>query len=140
MEAKKSSTRRKSVKSSLKYGKTEWVLEIEEERLLWSIAPKKVEPIPDEISAISDAIDHPFGGKDILGLVKHGSGRRVALLVDDGTRTTPHKKILPVVLDRLNKAGIPDRNITAIIAVGTHRKLTEEEITDRFGIYIRNRI
>jgi nickel-dependent lactate racemase len=130
----------KSIEVSLRYGKTELVSRIEEERLLWSIAPKKVEPISDETTAITYAIDHPFGDKDIQGLAKHRSGGRIALLVDDWTRTTPHKKILPVLLDRLNKAGIPDHNITAIIAVGTHRKLRDQEILDRFGTDIQKRI
>jgi len=62
------------------------------------------------------------------------------LLVDDNTRNTPQKKILPILLEELNKAGVDDNCITALIALGTHRPMKDEEIRERFGKEVVNRI
>lgn len=130
---------RKLAEVQLKYGKSDLHLEIDKDRLFWVTAPNGIRPVTEETSAIASAIDHPLGDKDIPSLARRKPGGSVALLVDDGTRTTPHKKILPILIGRLNQAGIPDRNITAIVAVGTHRKLTDQEIRARFG-EVRDRI
>lgn len=62
------------------------------------------------------------------------------LLVDDNTRSTPQKRILPILLEELNKAGVNDNNITGLIALGIHRAMENWEIRKRFGEEIVNRI
>ena len=62
------------------------------------------------------------------------------LLVDDNTRSTPHQQILPTLLNELNAAGVPDDSITAIIALGTHRPMTEAECLEHYGEEVLSRI
>ncbi len=60
-------------------------------------------------------------------------GQRVAILVDDCTRKTPVAQILPHVLAELQAAGIPPRQITVVVALGTHRPLTPAELCAKLG-------
>ncbi|NPA37743.1 MAG: DUF2088 domain-containing protein, partial [Chlorobi bacterium] len=46
----------------------------------------------------------------------------------------------PYILGELNEAGVEDDQITLIIGTGTHRDMTEEEILERFGEDIVNRV
>ena len=118
---------------SVRYGDDSVALTVDDDRLLWSIGPKDVDPVANESAAVADALNNPTGCTAIPDLARAKKAHNAVLLVDDLTRTTPHKIILPLVLDQLNSAGIDDKHITAIVAVGTHRKLTDQEIVDRFG-------
>ena len=55
-------------------------------------------------------------------------GMEVVLLFDDLQRPTPVHLALPEIMDRLNRAGIPDERITGICAVGTHPIPTPEQL------------
>ena len=45
----------------------------------------------------------------------------VAIIVDDPARATPVAQMLPPILHELLKAGISRKNITIVMALGTHR-------------------
>jgi nickel-dependent lactate racemase len=57
----------------------------------------------------------------------------VALLFDDLQRPTPVHLALPEILDRLNRAGIPDQRITGICALGTHPIPSLEQLKKKVG-------
>jgi lactate racemase len=59
--------------------------------------------------------------------------QRVVLIVDDLTRVTPVADMLPRIIGQLQEAGVPDSAIELLIALGTHRAMTEPEIEQRFG-------
>ena len=75
------------------------------------------------------AIRNPIGSPTLAELVAR-HGKRTLMLVDDSTRSTPQKLILPILLDELNAAGVPDSEISAMIALGTHRRMEHREIAD----------
>src|SRR5512139_2596033 len=60
-------------------------------------------------------------------------GMEVVVLFDDLQRPTPVHLALPEILNRLNRAGIPDERITGICAVGTHSILTPEQLEKKVG-------
>lgn len=60
-------------------------------------------------------------------------GRRVALIADDITRPTPTHRILPHLLNFLNDRGIRDDHVKLIVALGTHRPMTQSEIEMKYG-------
>jgi nickel-dependent lactate racemase len=64
----------------------------------------------------------------------------VVILVDDLTRPTPQQAILPILLDELNRCGVPDPQVTVLIALGTHRPMTAAEIRQRFGEQVTRRV
>lgn len=57
----------------------------------------------------------------------------VCILIEDLTRSSPKKTVLKVVLDTLKRIGIPAGNISVVIALGTHRPLSSEELAGAFG-------
>ncbi|MCS7280684.1 MAG: nickel-dependent lactate racemase [Desulfobacterota bacterium] len=85
----------------------------------------------DDESEIKRAIDEPIKSKRLEELAKLSS--EIAILFDDAQRNTPCHKIIPIVVDRLNRGGIPDERIRLVCAVGTHPVLTDEELKRRVG-------
>lgn len=55
------------------------------------------------------------------------------IIIDDHTRITPIKNILPHLLVYLNDAGIIPTNISILIAGGSHRFMTHQEIVQKLG-------
>lgn len=47
---------------------------------------------------------------------------------------------MPALLERLNKAGVKDRQISCIMALGTHRYMSETEIINKVGKEVYDRI
>lgn len=65
---------------------------------------------------------------------------KVVLVVDDYTRPTPTKIILPIVIDYLNKNGVKDYQIKLLMASGFHREMTVEEKELKYGKEILKRV
>ncbi len=67
---------------------------------------------------VGEALDHPAAGPALEDLAR---GRRsVTVLVPDATRKASLPLVLPLVLERLDRAGVPTRGITVLVACGTH--------------------
>jgi nickel-dependent lactate racemase len=64
---------------------------------------------------------------------KVGPSSNVAILIDDKTRPTPQRDILPVILERISAAGVSIDQVDIIIALGTHFAMNEDEIAERVG-------
>lgn len=102
------------------------------------LSPQRSTPLPDLDRAIADALDAPIGQAVLESWVQPGD--RVMLVSDDVTRLTPADRIIPALLERLNRAGVADQQISCIIALGTHRYMTEEELETRVGSPVYRRI
>ncbi len=100
--------------------------------------PAAAVPLADLDTEIGRALDHPIGQPPLSRRVRPGD--RVVLVSDDNTRLTPTDRILPPLLERLNAAGVPDANITCLMALGTHRYMTEEEMIAKVGRAVFGRI
>lgn len=123
----------------LPYGHTTRTIRLPEANLAWVDGPKYLAPVPDLPQAIRDAIQNPIGGPSLAALVaQHGT--KTVILVDDGTRSTPQAMILPILLDALNQAGVPDESISIMIGLGTHRRMNEEELVARVGAAVSGRV
>ena len=61
------------------------------------------------------------------------SSDRIAIIVEDLTRASPKKRILEALIEELDQVPIHRENVSVIIAVGTHRGLTPEELETTFG-------
>jgi nickel-dependent lactate racemase len=121
------------------YGNTTRLLRVPAANLAWVVGPKDTPHVANLPQAVRDAIRSPIGAPTLPDLVgRHGTD--TVILVDDGTRSTPQHLILPGVLDELNAAGVPDRDITALIARGTHRLMSEAECVAHYGEAVMARI
>lgn len=62
--------------------------------------------------------------------------KRILIVTDDITRVTPLPRLLSPLLQIFGEAGIDQKRILILIALGTHRKMTREEIEVKFGSFI----
>ena len=95
-------------------------------------------PIADETAAVCEALDRPIGTPPLVEIAK--PGERVAVIVNDITRLTRTDLLLPPVIETLNRAGVPDRDIFIVFALGIHRPQTEAERRSIIGDEISRRI
>jgi nickel-dependent lactate racemase len=95
------------------------------------IESRKMVPVPNVTRAVEEALNCPIGTPRLRELVKHN--QTVALVVTDITRHLPEEIILPLLLKELEAGGIKKRDITAIVATGTHRPNTHDELYKKFG-------
>ena len=107
------------------YGKTEICARIPTRNYLGNIEPIEKESIKDPKAEVTRALNEPIGTKRLSELVKPGN--KIAIVVNDHTRSTPTHLIMPPLLEELNKAGIPDSDITIIFGCGTHRAPKPDE-------------
>lgn len=112
--------------------------EVPERNLLEVLSPRPSVPLSDLDWAIKDALEAPINQKTLEEWVKPTDS--VVIVSDDNTRLTPADRILPSILDGLNSVGLPDSNISCIMALGTHRYMTEEEMSDKVGEDVYKRI
>ena len=85
----------------------------------------------DEVQAVQDALRKPIDSAPLVDLVKPVDS--VVVVHTDITRATPNQRILPVLLDELEAAGVRRRNITLLNGLGTHRRQTEAELRAMLG-------
>lgn len=121
----------KRTKFGLRYGSSEVVVELPDDRVIFMAEPVDVRGVVNQGDEVRRALANPIGSGSLRELAQRG--KKVAIAVDDITRSTPCRTILPVVIDELVTAGINVRDIKIIIALGTHRKMSEEEMLERYG-------
>ena len=112
-------------------------VEIAQENLLFTAAPRVMEQIPDQARIVEEALEHPIGTGKLEELLQPTD--RVVILVDDSTRPTPAADILPSILRRIHDVGVPVEAVTLFMAIGTHRVMTEEELRCKLGDEVRQR-
>ena len=67
-------------------------------------------------------------------------GRGTALIVvDDLGRPTPAHRIVPHLLRMLSAAGVPEGGISFLVATGSHRQLSAEEVERKLGAEVCRR-
>ncbi|MFW6372653.1 MAG: nickel-dependent lactate racemase [Thermodesulfobacteriota bacterium] len=115
-----------------------YTIEVPEKNLAEILGPVQGEPLSDLDGAIEHALNHPIDQAPLETRVKPGD--RVLLVSDDITRSTPADRIIPALLSRLNKAGVPDARVSCIMALGTHRYMTEAELRQKVGNAVFDRI
>jgi len=114
------------------YGQAELELDFPEG---WDVAvcPMAGAPELDE-AAVARAVAEPLDGPSLEDLA---AGRRdCCILVDDLTRPTPAGRVLPPMLAALRRAGLGPDRVTFIVANGTHRALTRQDLLKKLGPHI----
>ena len=95
------------------------------------VESRKIAPVPDVKKAVEESLRRPIGTLRLQELVR--ANQTVALVVTDITRQLPEEIIVPLLVRELEAAGVKKRNITAVVATGTHRSNTPEELKKKFG-------
>lgn len=120
----------RSVLVTLPYGNDFVSLEVPRANLLAVASPKAVSVNEKAETLVRGALKAPIECPAFSTLL--AGGEKLLLLVDDITRPTPVATILPLLLDEL---GIEEKvvEVKILIALGTHRKMTDEEIEAKVG-------
>ena len=116
---------------TIPYGNCEVSFDIDDKRLLKIITPLEIAPCTNPEPEVERALRNPIAGPTIDELSP--KGKTIAIAVDDVTRTTPTHILLPPILRNLEKSGAKRENITVIVALGTHRKMTDHEMREKYG-------
>ncbi len=105
--------------------------EVEDGRLVGVYGPAlpKSNGLDDE--ALRERIRNPIGAPPLREASK--GAERVLIVTDDNTRHTPLHRVVPIILEELAEANVPDTSIRILIGLGTHRSMTEKEIRSKFG-------
>jgi nickel-dependent lactate racemase len=119
---------------NLPYGKGILPVRIPDEYIGQVALPTTIAPAKDIQYLVEEALRHPIGSPPLEKIVR--SGQRIAIIVDDYTRKTPVSKILPMILDRLASIGVNREQVHIIVALGTHRPMTVEELDQKIGAEI----
>ena len=101
--------------------------------------PKKVQVLrsgylpglPDEAETIRAALRNPVGCESLARVVQ--LGMQVVIVHTDITRATPNDRLLPVILQEIEDAGIRPQDIVLLNGLGTHRSQTEIELRQMLG-------
>jgi nickel-dependent lactate racemase len=123
------------MKVTLNYGRNGLVVDLPDHSRI--VAPRHQRGLPNEASAIREALRHPIGSPPLALLVRPGD--KVVISHTDVTRATPNGRILPILLDELESAGIVPGDITLLNAIGTHRKQTVAELRQMLGDQVVDR-
>ncbi|SEC38915.1 Nickel-dependent lactate racemase [Paenibacillus sp. GP183] len=87
---------------------------------------------------LSMALENPIDSKRLQQAA--AGSRSAVILISDMSRLSPSYLFAGRLLDELNAAGIRDEQIRIIVALGSHRKQTEEELISLTGLTAYKRV
>ncbi len=113
---------------SFKYGRSEQVAEVADERVIDQISLASPEAIEDIGAALNQALANPIG-PGLEEVIEPGD--RVALMTVDFTRPNPAPILWPLA-ERIEGLGA---ECEIVIGLGNHRLMTEAELEDFIGTH-----
>ena len=123
---------------SYKYGHGYKDFSLEQEKVMAEVKVAEMAPLTDLMQAVLDAIYHPIGSKPLNELLQ--PGQKVAFICNDPTRVANSHDFMPILVEELNKIGIKDEDMRIVFALGTHRKMTQEEMIEAVGEDVAKRL
>lgn len=124
---------------TLAYGETELTFSLPAGKVLQVVEGQPAAAVADVPAAVRQALRQPIGALPLAAVVQPGDS--VAIIASDITRQwIRHDLFLPVLLDELNAAGIPDRDIVLVVALGAHRHHTAAEHAATYGAAVVQRV
>lgn len=98
------------------------------------ISPKFGPGLADEAAALRQALMDPTSSPPLSDFVK--AGKSVVIVHTDITRATPNDRIMPVLLEELEEAGIKRSDISLLNGLGTHRPQSDSELRSMLSDWI----
>ena len=123
---------------SYKYGHGYKNFSLEQEKIMAEIKVAEMTPLTNLKQVVLDAIYHPIDSKPLNELLQ--LGQKVAFICNDPTRVANSHDFMPILVEELNKMGIKDEDMRIVFALGTHRKMTQEEMIEAVGEDVAKRL
>jgi len=112
----------------LDYGSDGLPVDVPDDRTV-VVAPRHIQALDDPDGALAEALAHPTAGPPLPALVR--AGQTVAISVCDITRAQPRQRMLEAIFAALPQTRPAD--VTILVATGTHRANTPEELERMLG-------
>ena len=113
------------------YGVESRGFEVDESRILSIVEPRRVKPVKRLDAAVKESLMKPIEYMRIIDYVKPDMA--IAIISEDNTRVCPVDRIIPHILAEFKEAGVKRENIKIVVALGTHRPMTKEELENKLG-------
>lgn len=120
------------------HGRDMLLLRLPDEQVVGVCNPRPMPPADDPDDRLRESIAAGFqeGGLS----VKAGPTATACIAITDRTRSTPNKRILPILLDQLNALGVPDGHITVISGGGMHAPDDAQQLAANVGEQVLDRV
>ena len=110
------------------YGQNIVKINVNDDNVSEIVSSNKVD-IKDEACTVKKALENPISSQSFKDFL--ADSRSVLFIVNDRARPTPTAKILEIIHNQ-----IKNLNISFLIATGSHRVPTNEELQEIFGKYL----
>lgn len=121
----------------LAYGRKGLWIDLPDDAAVTVIEPEFVPGLENEREALAAALASPIGCPPLREVIRPSD--TVAVVFSDLTRPMPNDRVLPVLLEELALAGVPDDHVVLVNALGTHRPQTDAELKNMLGEAVVNR-
>lgn len=126
------------MKLKLKYGDKTIDCVIDNSKISKVLFANEKDGLRDPVKKIEQSLKFPIGSPSLKELVNKKSPEKVVIIVNDVTRETPYRIMLPPLLKELQETGVEKEQIVFVIATGIHDPHTEEQSEQIFGKEILN--
>ena len=113
------------------YGKGCKAAEIRKKNLLFITSPLDRFRLPEDKVEITRSLSNPVDCIPISNMSIRG--KKVVVIGDDITRSTPVSTIVPSLITELQKSGLKQEDLKIVIALGTHRPMNRSEVKAKYG-------
>ncbi len=117
----------------LRYGRDVVRLPLKEKNIAKVLNLKKRGILLNPKDKLKKLLKNPIGSISLQELIFQKKAQKILIIVNDVTRPTPYKIILPPLLNELGEAGVNNEDIKFIVATGIHRGNSKEELSNIFG-------
>ncbi len=121
-----------------KYGHGYQEFSLPAEHVAGELKTKQIAPLADVREAVLEALRNPIGSAPLKELVR--PGMKIAFICNDSTRVANTHVFMPILVDELNKMGVKDEDMHIVFALGTHRCMSVEEMTEQVGAAVAGRL
>ena len=122
----------------LPFGRSSVSADAPTENILGIYRPQTDGRVLDEDALLRESLENPVCSPPLRDLVR--PGQKIAIVTSDLTRPCPSTRLLPLILDELAASGIPDTDVTVVIALGLHRPMTASELEATVGPDVFRRV
>ena len=99
---------------------------------LWNVVEVGPEDKPPlSTGVIRETLQQPIGTPTLAEIAKGNT--KPVIIIDDLTRPTPAADLLPLLIEELTRVGLPERDITIMLAGGTHPPASVEDMVKKVG-------
>jgi lactate racemase len=120
----------------IKYGKGKVEFELDEKNYMGTLLPNEIHFDTLDEEEVRRALANPIWSMPLNDIVS--PGEKVVIVTSDITRPMPSYLVLPAVIEELIKGGVLEKDITIVLALGSHRNHTDEEKKSLVGDKVWN--